>query len=115
MKVLYHTKFVHHYSRINHLAIEDELRLLVSAGEDGLVVLTNLFSVKLMRVLRFAEPVSWVLTLSYPYHMLLINVGKRQLCYSINGQYLDEAELDVVLKPQLYKQMGYQDRAILKL
>jgi len=115
MKVLYHNKLVHHYARINHLAIEDELRLLLSAGEDGLVILSNLFSGKLLRVFRFAEPVGWVLNVSYPYHMLLINVGKRQLCYSINGQFLDEAEFDVTLKPQLYRQMGYQDRAILKL
>lgn len=91
MKILYQHKLVHHYSRVNHLAIEDELRLLLSAGEDGLVVLTNLFSGKLLRVFRFNEPVGWVLNLNYPYHMLLINAGRRQLCYSINGQYLDEA------------------------
>lgn len=47
--------------------------------------------------------------------MLLANVGNRQLCYSINGQFLDEAAFDVTLPPQIYRQMGFQDRVIFKL
>jgi WD40 repeat protein len=115
MKVLYQNKMVHHYARINHISVEDELRILVSAGEDGLVVITNLFSGKLMRVLKFEESIGWAMCVSYPYTMIVILAGKKQLCYSINGQYIDEAEFDVQLKPQVYIQMGFQDRIIFKL
>jgi hypothetical protein len=83
---------VHHTNKINHISIEEELRVLVSSGEDGLVVLANLFSGNLIRILRFTEGIKWAKCLSYPYTMIALQSGEKQLCYSINGQYLDEAQ-----------------------
>lgn len=75
MKVLYKHKMVYHEKKVNHITIEEDLRVVVSGGEEGMVVIANLFSGNLIRILKFEEGIKWAMCLSYPYTMMVLQAG----------------------------------------
>lgn len=48
-------------------------------------MLINIYTAKMMHILKFEESVSWALSITYPMTMVVLQTGSRQLCYSING------------------------------
>lgn len=91
-KLIFRHKIVSHYGRINNVNINADLRVAACSGEDGLVSLIDLERYEVIRVINVGGPVKNAVILTFPYYMVFISCKEnKQLCYSLNGQFLDEA------------------------
>lgn len=115
-KLIYKHKLGLHYGRINNISLHIDLRAAVISSEDGLVSLVDVERFDIIRILKIGIPVVNALLLSYPYYMFFISCkGDKQLCYSLNGQYLDESNYENIHKiARICNINGYQERLVIK-
>jgi hypothetical protein len=94
-----------------------DLRVAVCSGQDGLVSVLDLERYEVIRVLKLGLPVRNALILSYPYYMFFISCDdNKQFCYSLNGQFLDEANFESIHSSvKICKINGYQECLVIKI
>jgi WD40 repeat protein len=109
-KLIFKQKIVTHYKRINKISINADLRVAACSGQDGLVSMVDLERYEVIRVIKLDLPVYNALIINYPYYMLLICCSQnKQYSYSLNGQFLDEANFENLHQEvKICKINGYQ-------
>lgn len=115
-KLIFKQKIVTHYDRINSIQINADLRVAVCSGQDGLVSVVDIERYEVIRVLKVGVPVINALILNYPYYMYFVSCERnKQLCFSLNGQSLDEANFEQ-LHPEVKICLinGYEERLVIK-
>ena len=104
-----------HCGEVTHCAIDDEMRVYVTGGEDGLVNIVDLFNHSLLRTLKFPEPIRWVLTVVFPLYLVVIGGEEWQKCFSLNGQLLEKSRLKITEPPMVFKYSHFKDRVLAKV
>lgn len=72
MRMEYKNRQILHNGSITTIVINDNLKVYVTGGEDGLVNVMDLFNYKRLRTLKMTESITSVNVIIYPYNMILI-------------------------------------------
>lgn len=74
-------------SCVNSIIINEDLNIVVSSGEDGILGVISLEKMEVIRTIKLKSPIINSLLLTFPYYMFYIECkNNQQYCYSLNGQ-----------------------------
>ena len=101
-------------SSINSICINEDLNVLVTSGENGIVGFLSVLKMQVIKTFKLKQPILNSLILSFPYYMVYIECKRnQQFCYSLNGQELETSELENIYEnPFIMKEQGYRERVV---